>query len=86
VPCPRSSCAAAICGDSLLVHGGQTGNGAVLGDMHLLQLNCLTWLQVRAAAAAAAASAGTCKYQHTACVALQVGAGPGAAMMCSCTV
>jgi hypothetical protein len=36
------------------VHGGQTGNGAVLGDMHLLQLNCLTWLQVRAAAAAVA--------------------------------
>jgi hypothetical protein len=46
VPSPRSSAAAAICGDSLLLHGGQTAGGDVLGDMHLLQLNCLTWLQV----------------------------------------
>jgi hypothetical protein len=44
-PCPRSSCAAAITGDVLLVHGGQTPEG-VLQDMHLLNLSTLTWLQV----------------------------------------
>lgn len=44
-PCPRSSCAAAITGDVLLIHGGQTPAG-VLHDMHLLNLSTLTWLQV----------------------------------------
>ena len=44
-PCPRSSCAAAITGDVLLIHGGQTPAG-VLQDMHLLNLSTLTWLQV----------------------------------------
>ena len=49
-PCPRSSCAAAVCGDVLLVHGGQTPAG-VLQDMHILNLSTLTWLQVRSGSA-----------------------------------
>jgi hypothetical protein len=44
-PCARSSCAATITGDILLLHGGQTPAG-VLQDMHLLNLSTLTWLQV----------------------------------------
>lgn len=58
-PCPRSSCAAAITGDVMLLHGGQTPAG-VLHDMHLLNLSTLTFVQVEAPACAAASSVVLC--------------------------
>lgn len=58
-PCPRSSCAAAITGDVMLLHGGQTPAG-ILHDMHLLNLSTLTFVQVEVPACAAASNAVLC--------------------------
>ncbi|KAK9805604.1 hypothetical protein WJX72_007339 [[Myrmecia] bisecta] len=47
-PAPRSSHAAAIVGDLMIIFGGQSRTH-VFGDLHVLQLVSLTWVQVEVA-------------------------------------